>query len=79
MAAILTIAALLAAVRFGWVLAGPVAAAATALALLAMPLIWRLLPTLRIDLPRRQESAPCCWRSTGRRSAGGPWREPSSA
>lgn len=51
-AAILTIAALLAAVRFGWVLAGPVAAAATALALLAMPLIWRLLPTLRIDLPQ---------------------------
>jgi hypothetical protein len=34
------------------VIAGPVAAAGTALALLAMPLVWRLLPTLRIDLPQ---------------------------
>ena len=51
-AVILTLAGLLAAVRLGWVLAGPVAAAGTALALLAMPLIWRLLPTLRIDLPQ---------------------------
>jgi hypothetical protein len=51
-AVILTMAGLLAAVRVGWVLAGPVAAAGTALALLAMPLIWRLLPTLRIDLPQ---------------------------
>jgi hypothetical protein len=51
-AVILTIAGLLAAVRFGWVLAGPIAAAGTALALLAMPLVWRLLPTLRIDLPQ---------------------------
>jgi hypothetical protein len=51
-AVILTVAGLLVAVRFGWVIAGPVAAAGTALALLAMPLIWRLLPTLRIDLPQ---------------------------
>jgi hypothetical protein len=51
-AVILAVAGLLAAVRFGWVLAGPVAAAGTALALVAMPLIWRLLPTLRIDLPQ---------------------------
>ena len=51
-AVILTVAGLLAAVSVGWVLAGPVAAAGTALALLAMPLIWRLLPTLRIDLPQ---------------------------
>jgi hypothetical protein len=51
-AVILTIAGLLAAVRLGWVLGGPVAAVGTALALLAMPLIWRLLPTLRIDLPQ---------------------------
>jgi len=51
-AAILTVAGLLAAIRFGRVIAGPVAAAGTAVALLAMPLIWRLLPTLRIDLPQ---------------------------
>jgi hypothetical protein len=51
-AAVLTVAGLLAAVRFGWVLAGPVAGVGTALGLLAMPLIWRLLPTLRIDLPQ---------------------------
>jgi hypothetical protein len=51
-AVILTVAALLAAVRFGWSLGGPVGAAGTALALMAMPLIWRLLPTLRIDLPQ---------------------------
>jgi hypothetical protein len=51
-AVILTLAGLLAAVRFGWVLAGPLAAAGTALALLAVPLIWRLVPTLRIDLPQ---------------------------
>ena len=51
-AVILTLAGLVAAVRFGWVLAGSIAAAGTALALLAMPLIWRLLPTLRIDLPQ---------------------------
>src|SRR5258706_179814 len=31
---------------------GAVGAIGTALALLAMPLLWRLLPTLRIDLPQ---------------------------
>ena len=51
-ALLLTVAGLLAAVRLGWLIGGPVAAAGTALALLATPLIWNLLPTLRIDLPQ---------------------------
>jgi hypothetical protein len=51
-AALLTVSGLLAAVRLGWLGGGLVAAAGTALALLATPLIWNLLPTLRIDLPQ---------------------------
>lgn len=51
-AAGLALAGLLGAVRLGWLLAGPRAAAGTAVAILAMPLIWRLLPTLRVDLPQ---------------------------
>jgi 4-amino-4-deoxy-L-arabinose transferase-like glycosyltransferase len=51
-AVFLTVAGWVAAVRFGWLLGGTVAAAATALALGAMPLVWTLLPTLRIDLPQ---------------------------
>jgi hypothetical protein len=48
----LTLACLLAAARLGWVLGGAVGASATVLAILAMPLLWRLLPTLRVDLPQ---------------------------
>jgi hypothetical protein len=51
-AVVLTIAGLLAAIRFAWLLGGPIAAAGTAVALAAIPLIWLLLPTLRIDLPQ---------------------------
>ena len=48
----LSSAALLAAVALGWALGGAIGAAGTAFTLLAMPLIWRLVPTLRIDLPQ---------------------------
>jgi 4-amino-4-deoxy-L-arabinose transferase-like glycosyltransferase len=51
-AAILTIAGLLATVRLAWLLSGPIAAVGSTVALLAIPLIWLLLPTLRIDLPQ---------------------------
>jgi len=47
---ILAVACLLAAVRLGWLMAGPGGAIATMLALLATPIVWRLVPTLRIDL-----------------------------
>lgn len=43
---------LLAAVRLAWLIAGPGGAVGTALALTATPLIWQLLPSLRIDLPQ---------------------------
>jgi hypothetical protein len=49
-AAGLMIVAFLAALRLAWVLGGPVGATGTAVAILATPLLWRLLPTLRIDL-----------------------------
>jgi hypothetical protein len=49
-AALLALAALLAAIGLGWLIAGRLAAAVTAIAILAMPLLWGLLPTLRIDL-----------------------------
>jgi len=49
-AASLTLLAFCAAVRLGWVLRGLTGAAITCAAILATPLIWRLLPTLRIDL-----------------------------
>jgi hypothetical protein len=51
-AAALAIAGLLGAVRLGWLIGGPVAGASTAICLLAMPLVWRLLPTMRVDLPQ---------------------------
>ena len=49
-AAALMVVAFLAAVRLGWILGGPIGATGTAVAILATPLLWRLLPTLRIDL-----------------------------
>ncbi|HEY7131343.1 MAG TPA: glycosyltransferase family 39 protein, partial [Candidatus Limnocylindrales bacterium] len=51
-ALVLSIAALLGAVAYGWLLRGPTAAIATAVALAAIPLVWSLVPTLRIDLPQ---------------------------
>jgi hypothetical protein len=49
-AAGLMIVAFLAALRLAWNLGGPIGATGTAVAILATPLLWRLVPTLRIDL-----------------------------
>lgn len=49
-AALLALGVLVAAVGLGWLMGGRWAAVVTALAILAMPLLWELLPTLRIDL-----------------------------
>ncbi len=43
---------LLGALRVGWLIAGPGGALGTALALASVPLVWLLLPSLRIDLPQ---------------------------
>ena len=43
---------LLGAARVGWLVAGPGGGVGTALALISTPLIWYLLPSLRIDLPQ---------------------------
>jgi hypothetical protein len=43
---------LLGAIRVGWLIAGPGGAVGTALALASVPLVWLLLPSLRIDLPQ---------------------------
>lgn len=43
---------LLGATRVAWLVAGPGAAAGTAVALAAIPIVWQLLPSLRIDLPQ---------------------------
>lgn len=43
---------LLLATRLAWVIAGAGAAVGTAVALAATPLVWQLLPSLRIDLPQ---------------------------
>jgi hypothetical protein len=51
-AAALSVAGMVGAVWVSWLLAGSLGALGTALGLLAMTLIWRLLPTLRIDLPQ---------------------------
>jgi hypothetical protein len=51
-AATIGIAAFIGAIRLSWLIGGPAAAAGTALSIIAMPLAWRLLPTLRIDLPQ---------------------------
>jgi hypothetical protein len=48
----LAIACLLGAIRLGWLLAGSGGAAGTTLALLATPIVWRLVGSLRIDLPQ---------------------------
>ena len=48
----LAIVCLVGAVRLGWLLGGAGGAIGTLLALAAMPIVWRLTPTLRIDLPQ---------------------------
>ena len=49
-AVVLSLLGLAAAVRFAWLEGGPVAAAGAAGFILATPLLWRLVPSLRIDL-----------------------------
>lgn len=48
----LTVLGLLGALRLGWLLAGPGGAVGSAIILIATPLLWRLIPSLRIDLPQ---------------------------
>jgi hypothetical protein len=48
----LSLLALAGAIRLGWLLAGTGGAVGTALALIASALVWRLIPSLRIDLPQ---------------------------
>lgn len=48
----LSLAALVEAIWLAWRLGGMPASIGTSVALLASPLVWRLLPTMRIDLPQ---------------------------
>lgn len=71
-ALVLAIVCLLAAIRLGWLLAGPGGATGTVLAILAMPIVWRLVPSLRIDLPQTAGVLAillAVWRPTARRWA----------
>jgi hypothetical protein len=63
---------LLGAVRIGWLAAGLGGAVGTAIGLVATPLIWQLLPSLRIDLPQTALVVAlllAAWRPTTRRWA----------
>jgi hypothetical protein len=63
---------LLGAVRLGWLAAGQGGAVGTALALASIPLVWLLLPSLRIDLPQTALVVGLllvAWRPTVRRWA----------
>lgn len=63
---------LLGAVRIAWLVAGPGGAVGAALALVATPLVWQLLPSLRIDLPQTALVVLlllAAWRPTTRRWA----------
>jgi len=63
---------LAAALRLGWLLAGPGGAAGTALALFASALVWRLIPSMQIDLVQATGIAVtlwAIWRPTTRRWA----------
>lgn len=63
---------LLGAVRIAWLAAGPGAAVGAALGLAATPLLWQLLPSLRIDLPQTAIVVAVlllAWRPTTRRWA----------
>lgn len=68
----LTLLGLAGALRLGWLLAGPGGAVGTAIALVATPLVWRLVPSLRIDLPQTAAIVAALlavWRPTPRRWA----------
>ena len=68
----LAIACLLGAIRLAWLLAGPGGAAGTAVALLATPIVWRLVGSFRIDLPQTAGVIAillAVWRPTTRRWA----------
>ena len=68
----LSLLALAGALRLGWLLAGPGGALGTAFALVAAALIWRLMPSLRIDLPQTAAIVAtllAMWRPTTRRWA----------
>ena len=70
----LSLLALAGALRLGWLLAGPGGAVGTAFALVAAALIWRLVPSLRIDLPQTAAIVAtllAVWRPTTRRWAVG--------
>ena len=63
---------LLGALRIAWLGAGPGGAVGTAIALVATPLIWQLLPSLRIDLTQTALVVAlvlAAWRPTTRRWA----------
>lgn len=51
-ALVVSLLALLGAARLGWLVAGPGGGVGAVLALVSTPLIWHLLPSLRIDLPQ---------------------------
>lgn len=71
-ALLLAVACLIGAIRLGWLLAGPGGAAGTMLALLAIPIVWRLVGSLRIDLPQTAGVIAIlvvAWRPTTRRWA----------
>ena len=62
--------ALLGALWIAWLAAGPGAAVGTAIGLMSTPLVWQLLPTLRIDLPQSAVVVALlvvAWRPTTRR------------
>ena len=68
----LSLLALAGALRLGWLLAGPGGALGTAFALVAAALVWRLMPSLRIDLPQTAAIVAtllAMWRPTTRRWA----------
>lgn len=68
----LTLLGLAGAIRLGWLLAGPGGSVGTAIALVATPLVWRLVPSLRIDLPQTAAIVAvllAVWRPTPRRWA----------
>ena len=70
----LSLLALAGALRLGWLLAGPGGAVGTAFALVAAALVWRLVPSLRIDLPQTAAIVAtmlAVWRPTVRRWAVG--------
>ncbi len=63
---------LLGAVRIAWLAAGPGGAVGTAIAIIATPLVWQLVPSLRIDLPQTALVVAlllAAWRPTTRRWA----------